>query len=83
MKLLLFEAGSVFLLYIYIYENSEPNSRWTYPVSITKKSLVILLRELIPLYCNIYVKRINTHSVSKMLSFLSLKKVANTNTGVL
>ena len=53
------------------------------PVSITKKSLVMLLRELIPLSCNIYVKRINTHSVGKMLSFLSLKKVTNTNTSVL
>ena len=64
-------------------ENSVPNSRWTYPVSTTKNSLVMLLRELIPLYCNIYVKRINTHSVGKVLSFLSLKKVANTNSSVL
>jgi hypothetical protein len=60
---------------MYIYENSEPNSKLTYPVSITKKSLVMLLRELIPLYCKIYVKRINAHPVGKTLSFLSLKKI--------
>jgi hypothetical protein len=66
-----------------IYENSEPHSQRTYPVSITMSCLLMLFRELISLDCKIYVTRIITRPVGKMLSFLVLKKVVNTNTDVL